>query len=240
MIKKYTELELQNACKNNTSFRDVLGFFDELVTTNHVKQIKSQIIQYNIDVSHFINTNANVKNNDELFVRNSSTSRTVIRKRILKDGLIEYKCALCGCDGNWNNTIISLQLDHIDGDSTNNELSNLIFLCPNCHASTETFAGKNMSLKRLSNGLPTGKDAKKAGNKDICPICNTYFKSKDSSMCTECALKLKRKKKLSADQLNELFDQGYSVLDISKMQDVAEGTVRHWMYEFGVKSPQKR
>lgn len=38
---------------------------------------------------------------------------------------------------------ISLELDHIDGDSTNNEKSNLRFLCPNCHATTETYRGKN-------------------------------------------------------------------------------------------------
>jgi 5-methylcytosine-specific restriction endonuclease McrA len=35
------------------------------------------------------------------------------------------------------------QVDHADGDSTNNKLENLRLLCPNCHSQTDTFAGRN-------------------------------------------------------------------------------------------------
>lgn len=41
------------------------------------------------------------------------------------------------------NGVIALELDHIDGDNTNNEINNLRFLCPNCHALTSTYRGKN-------------------------------------------------------------------------------------------------
>jgi hypothetical protein len=44
----------------------------------------------------------------------------------------------------WNNLPIPLELDHIDGKSDNNEESNLRIICPNCHAQTDTYKGKNM------------------------------------------------------------------------------------------------
>ena len=36
-----------------------------------------------------------------------------------------------------------LELHHIDGNHSNNELSNLTLLCPNCHALTDNYRGKN-------------------------------------------------------------------------------------------------
>ena len=46
--------------------------------------------------------------------------------------------------------ILALQLHHKDGDNTNNELDNLTYLCPNCHATTDTYGGKgNVGQKRV-------------------------------------------------------------------------------------------
>ena len=47
-----------------------------------------------------------------------------------------------------NGKPLVLQLDHINGISNDNRIENLRFLCPNCHAQTESFAGRN---KRYSN-----------------------------------------------------------------------------------------
>ena len=57
--------------------------------------------------------------------------------------MIEYKCDTCGCTGEWQDGFISLELDHKDGNNKNNKISNLHYLCPNCHALTETYRGKN-------------------------------------------------------------------------------------------------
>lgn len=43
----------------------------------------------------------------------------------------------------WNGKPLMLQLDHIDGNHQNHVISNLRFICPNCHSQTETFSGKN-------------------------------------------------------------------------------------------------
>lgn len=62
------------------------------------------------------------------------------RKRVLleQDG----KCNKCGID-NWQGKPISLELEHIDGNNKNNDRSNLECLCPNCHAQTSTWRGRN-------------------------------------------------------------------------------------------------
>lgn len=72
------------------------------------------------------------------------TTRTGIKRRILKDNLIEYKCEECGLE-NWNGKRLSLHLDHINGDRWDHKLTNLRFLCPNCHSQTETYTGKNIN-----------------------------------------------------------------------------------------------
>lgn len=53
-----------------------------------------------------------------------------------------HSCQECGIPDNWNNKSLSLHLDHIDGDSDNNNLNNLRILCPNCHSQTETYGAK--------------------------------------------------------------------------------------------------
>lgn len=54
----------------------------------------------------------------------------------------KHYCAECGLTSEWNGKPLSLQLDHIDGDSDNNFPSNLRFLCPNCHTQTPTHGSK--------------------------------------------------------------------------------------------------
>lgn len=81
----------------------------------------------------------------EIFCRHSPASASYIKSLVLRDRLIDYKCTECGNEGEHNGRKLVLHLDHIDGDRTNDELSNLRFLCPNCHTQTHTYAGRNKS-----------------------------------------------------------------------------------------------
>lgn len=57
------------------------------------------------------------------------------------------KCTKCSQDNMWNDSPLSLQVDHKDGNSDNNYPENLRLLCPNCHSQTSTFSGKKSSKK---------------------------------------------------------------------------------------------
>ena len=69
-----------------------------------------------------------------------------LKNRLLKAGIIENTCAICGVK-KWNQKDINLELDHIDGNRVNHLLSNLRLLCPNCHSQTDTYRSKNRPNK---------------------------------------------------------------------------------------------
>jgi len=71
----------------------------------------------------------------------SSLSDDLKRKRLLY--LQNDQCAICSIDQEWNNMPLKFHLDHIDGDRTINNISNLRMVCPNCHSQTPTYGGKN-------------------------------------------------------------------------------------------------
>jgi len=61
------------------------------------------------------------------------------------------KCMECGwCAVNEFTNKTPLELHHIDGDSDNNEVSNLQILCPNCHSLTKDWKGAKKNGGRYS------------------------------------------------------------------------------------------
>lgn len=74
--------------------------------------------------------------------RHPSYQTLKLKKRLISENILVYKCSCCGII-NWNGKPITLQLDHIDGNPHNHVLSNLRLLCPNCHSQTDTYCGRN-------------------------------------------------------------------------------------------------
>ena len=68
-----------------------------------------------------------------------------LRKKIVMEEQ-DYKCLHCEND-EWMGLRITLELDHIDGDTNNNVRENLRCLCPNCHSITDTW--KRGQFKKL-------------------------------------------------------------------------------------------
>lgn len=76
-----------------------------------------------------------------------SIKSTKVRTKLLREGYKKYECESCHLT-EWNGKPIPLELHHIDGDHNNNTLDNFQLLCPNCHAFTDSYRGRN---KRISD-----------------------------------------------------------------------------------------
>lgn len=73
------------------------------------------------------------------------------RTRILKEQ--DNQCFVCHLSS-WNGSFLKLQLDHIDGNRSNNKRENLRMICPNCHSQTENYCGKSKNTsKELSDEI---------------------------------------------------------------------------------------
>lgn len=72
-------------------------------------------------------------------LEDATTDRT--RRNILIR-LHGNKCWSCGLS-EWMGSKMPVELEHKDGNSDNNSEGNLSLICPNCHALTPTYKGKN-------------------------------------------------------------------------------------------------
>lgn len=79
---------------------------------------------------------------EELLVVGRRTQRGHLKGRLLREGLKENRCEICGIS-EWQGRPINVQLHHKNGDGLDNRLINLEFLCPNCHSQTDTYGGRN-------------------------------------------------------------------------------------------------
>lgn len=102
------------------------------------------------------------------FKRGSGYTNILLKRLLIECLNVSEKCSKCGIL-EWRGKKLPLELDHIDGDSANNEQTNLRLLCPNCHSLTKTWRGrsintgkKKVSDERLLMALNETKNIRKA------------------------------------------------------------------------------
>lgn len=136
--------------KDNYSYSDILrelGLNTKGGSSTDI--LKKRIQELGCSTSHFDRSkscryNAHVIPLENILVKNSSYANIArLKQRIVKSGLLEYKCFNCGNIGKWNGKNLTLQLDHINGVNNDHRIENLRFACPNCHSQTDTYGGKN-------------------------------------------------------------------------------------------------
>lgn len=89
------------------------------------KTVKKRIALLNLSVNHFTkNTMPQTKKipSSEIFIENSTyNNNTNIKKKLCNEFNWEYKCLHCGIS-EWQGEKISLELDHISGNNTDNRI----------------------------------------------------------------------------------------------------------------------
>lgn len=161
-IWKLSTEEFILRCNSHTSLANIIRSFGLQADAGNYVTLKRRIQTESVNISH-IKTGLN-SNQGRRFIRKYDresllkalnegklTDNSSVRNQIIKWELLPYrKCAICGLENEWNGKPISFQLDHIDGNTKNHHITNLRFICPNCHSQTGTFSGKK--TKRI--GIP--------------------------------------------------------------------------------------
>lgn len=154
--RKWTNSDLRKAVAESYSIRETLAKIGLATAGGNYALIKQYIKKLQLDTSHFKGQGwSRGRKSPEITERQqrplsyylqkdkycNNTDR--LRKRLIREKYFEYKCYKCN-NTEWLGQRIPLELEHIDGDRYNNLIENLTLLCPNCHALTATYRGKNI------------------------------------------------------------------------------------------------
>lgn len=146
--------EFTKAVKESLSYRQVMEKLGIVPAGGNYSTVRRRVRKLNIDISHFTGHAWNkgrkfpqrTKDIQDYLSNKVSILSFKLKKRLLSDKILEHRCFNCHLE-KWLENYIPLELHHIDGNSDNNELCNLQLLCPNCHALTQNYRGKNKKKK---------------------------------------------------------------------------------------------
>ena len=150
----YTDEDLRDAVRNSYSIAQVLRHLGLIEAGGNYATVKRKIRDLAIDTSHFLGQSIwrgkpsvrlgrfRMSLNQLLVEDSSCTSTWRLKLRLLREGVKDNACEFCGLE-QWMGKPIPLELHHINGDRTDCRIDNIQLLCPNCHALTSNYRGKN-------------------------------------------------------------------------------------------------
>jgi hypothetical protein len=155
-ITSFADEEIVKAVKESRSLSQALKTLGVRPGGNQ-SRLRERIQRLGIDTSHMVGQGWRRGSRAPLVRRvpieqyltpNKLIKTSVLRQRLLEDGLKERRCEGCSLE-TWEGRPIPLELDHINGRRHDNRLENLRVLCPNCHAQTSTYRGRNIGVSGL-------------------------------------------------------------------------------------------
>lgn len=196
----------------------------------HYQLLRDFVNSHAISIAHFVPDPKKIGRRalplETLLVKGvAMTSTSTFKSRLIKAGFLVEKCAGCGLGSEWNGAPLVLQLDHEDGDRSNNLLENLRLMCPNCHSQTDTYAGKNSTIEKIS----TRKDSK-------CVDCGCII-DRYSTRCVSCAYGFGAvSQQVSVEEISSLVWE-ITAEQIAEKIGFSESAVRRFIKRNSIETP---
>lgn len=150
--------ELRTLIANSPTFSAVLAHFKLVPVGGNVKTLKRRLVAEGISFDHIQNNKgrftraalkAITRPLEEIMVEDSPcTSQTGFKRRLLRAGVLENKCQICGQLPEWQGKPLTLRLDHKNGKRKDNRPENLRLVCPNCDSQLPTYGSKNWKFQK--------------------------------------------------------------------------------------------
>lgn len=163
-MRRYTDQDVVEAVRSSFSIAAVLKKLGLSPTGANYVAMHARFKRLGLDTTHFTGQGhlRGKRHNwtpsrplEEILVVNSTYSCTSdLKARLLREGLLECRCAECGLLPMWQGKALVMVLDHKNGDRADHRLENLRLLCPNCNSQQPTFAGKNRGRYRRVSACP--------------------------------------------------------------------------------------
>jgi hypothetical protein len=231
---RYQEAEARKAIRESRSWAEALRRLGMCPTGGASKVLRKYAALWGISADHFdpyatFQRPRTRKPLEEILVKKSTYSRNHLKERLYQEELKRPICELCSQDENWHGRRLGMILDHVNGVSDDNRLSNLRIVCPNCAATLDTHCGRGRRLSRPDRD---------------CERCGAPFRAKYATQrhCSQqCGSRWDRTGKPRpsarravrpphAQLLREVTAVGYSAT--GRRYGVSDNAIRKWLRDY--------
>ncbi|MFF9200842.1 HNH endonuclease [Streptomyces sp. NPDC014986] len=144
-----TAEELRTAVAESVSIAAVLRRLGRPDSGTQRALLRQWVAKENISTAHFLGQAHQrgrpgatpLRTSKDILVKHEGErrTRTTLLRRALHEVGVPNECAECSTGPEWLGKPMTLEIDHINGDWSDDRQENLRLLCPNCHASTDTW-----------------------------------------------------------------------------------------------------
>jgi hypothetical protein len=241
------EAEVRQAVAESWSWAETLRRLGYCQTGGNCMTLKKYVTLWRIPHDHF-DPHATQRARawaarpplEQVLLPDSTYSRKDVKRRLFEEGLKERRCELCGQGEVWRGRLMSLILDHINGERDDHRLENLRIICPNCAATLDTHCGRKNRLQRI---------------KRSCKRCGVTFECRRSEQryCSRaCGVRWDRShwtglpkpgiRKVERPPYEQLLEEiaATSYLAVGRKYGVSGNAIRKWVRSYERQAERER